>query len=98
MAKAAEHENIVAIKDTSLDLERTHALLAATKHTNILVLQGNESLVLESLSLGAAGMVTALANIVPEWHASLLKSVSAENPKDGADSRTNHQSLADVSV
>jgi 4-hydroxy-tetrahydrodipicolinate synthase len=73
VASAAEHANIVAIKDTSHDVDRINALVAATANLQISILQGNESLILDSLNLGATGMVTALANIAPEWHAELYR-------------------------
>ena len=76
-AKAAEHPNIVAIKDTSPDMQRVQAMLAATSHSKIALLQGNETLIRDSLSLGAAGMVSALANVAPEWHADLYRAAQA---------------------
>jgi dihydrodipicolinate synthase/N-acetylneuraminate lyase len=41
------------------------------------VLQGNETLVKDSLKLGASGMVSALANFAPEWHADLYASMQS---------------------
>jgi dihydrodipicolinate synthase/N-acetylneuraminate lyase len=75
VARVASHPNIVALKETSLDASRVQLLIKATKGTHLTVLQGNESLLLESLSLGAHGMVTALAGVVPEWHVNLLAAV-----------------------
>jgi 4-hydroxy-tetrahydrodipicolinate synthase len=81
VARVAEHANIVAMKDTSPTMERAESLIRATAATNISILQGNESLVLNSLQLGAHGMVTALAGIVPEWHAKLFNAVRDGNPE-----------------
>jgi 4-hydroxy-tetrahydrodipicolinate synthase len=75
VARVAEHQNIVAMKDTSPNLERAEALMRATTSSNISILQGNESLAYTSLQLGAHGMVTALAGVVPEWHAALFDAV-----------------------
>jgi 4-hydroxy-tetrahydrodipicolinate synthase len=79
VARVAEHPNIVAIKDTSPNLERAEALIRATTSSDISVLQGNESLAYTSLQLGAHGMVTALAGVVPEWHAALFDAVHARD-------------------
>ncbi|WP_425395154.1 dihydrodipicolinate synthase family protein [Aeoliella sp.] len=73
IAILAGHPNIVALKDTSGTLARAMRLLQAVEGTDIRVLQGSEHLVLESLSRGAAGMVTALAGVVPDWHAALFQ-------------------------
>jgi dihydrodipicolinate synthase/N-acetylneuraminate lyase len=79
VAEVAAHPNIVAIKDTSPDIERAEALIRATASADISILQGNESLALSSLQLGAHGMVTALAGVVPEWHAALFDAVRAHD-------------------
>ena len=81
VARVAEHANIVAMKDTSPTMERAESLIRETAAADISILQGNESLVLNSLQLGAHGMVTALAGIVPEWHAKLLDMVRSGDPE-----------------
>lgn len=75
VARISEHPNIVAMKDTSPTLERAQALVQATTSSNLSILQGNESLAYASLQSGAHGMVTALAGVVPEWHAALFDAV-----------------------
>jgi 4-hydroxy-tetrahydrodipicolinate synthase len=72
VAALARHANIVAMKDTSGDLERMQAMVEATAGQAFSLLQGSELLIASSLQAGAAGSVTALANIAPEWHAALL--------------------------
>ena len=79
VARVAEHENIVAIKDTNPDIERTAALIEVTAGKDFSVFQGNEVLLLESLTRGAKGMVTAIANFAPESHADLYKTAIAGN-------------------
>jgi dihydrodipicolinate synthase/N-acetylneuraminate lyase len=81
VARLAEHSNIVAIKDTSPNIERAAALIRAAGSADISIMQGNESLALGSLQLGAHGMVTALAGVVPEWHAALLDAVRRGDSK-----------------
>lgn len=72
VARLAAHPNIIACKDTSVDLSRLQQLVAATHDQNFLIYQGSEKLILESLILGAHGCVSALAGIAPEWHAGLI--------------------------
>lgn len=69
-ARLADHPNLVAMKDTARDVARIAALSnAGTGQWN--VYQGSESLILESLKLGATGCVSALANAAPDWHREL---------------------------
>ena len=67
-----EHPNIVAMKDTSTDMERFAELLPVAKETGTALMQGSERLLLESFQRGAAGCVTALAGLAPKWHANLF--------------------------
>lgn len=55
--------NIVAIKDASGSLETVSRLRAETR---LAVLAGDDALTLPSLSLGAVGVVSVAANVVPE--------------------------------
>lgn len=55
--------NIVAIKDASGSLETVSRLRAATR---LAVLAGDDALTLPSLALGAVGVVSVAANVVPE--------------------------------
>ncbi len=71
VARLAEHPNIVAMKDTSVDLDRFRELVAATAGTNLSLLQGSERLIHDSLRLGGAGCVAAMAGVAPEWHVAL---------------------------
>ena len=68
VATLAAHPNIIALKDTSIDIRRMADLLRLTAGMDFKIYQGVETLVLQSLELGAHGSVAALANIIPEWH------------------------------
>jgi len=72
VARLAQHGNVIAIKDSSTDLERMKALVAAVRGTRVSVMQGCENLLCGSLEAGANGCVSALGNIVPDWHVELL--------------------------
>ncbi len=79
IAQLARHGNIVAMKDTSVDMTRLGELLEATAGTGMAIMQGSERLFLASLQAGAAGCVSALATVVPEWHADLCRAITADN-------------------
>jgi 4-hydroxy-tetrahydrodipicolinate synthase len=74
VARLAEHPNLVAIKDTSQNLDRLAQLVAVARPHRLAVMQGCETLIYESLRRGGAGCVVALAGIVPEWLATLWRS------------------------
>jgi 4-hydroxy-tetrahydrodipicolinate synthase len=78
IARVAEHENVVAIKDTSPDIDRAKAVIDATSGKRFSVLQGNERLLCGSLRHGGAGMVTAVAGFAPEAHAALYRAVRSD--------------------
>ena len=64
MARIVEHPNIVAIKESSADLDKIRKLAAVLpQHRPLLV--GAASMFETCLSMGAAGGVLALANILP---------------------------------
>lgn len=57
--------NIVGVKDSSKDLDRTDAFIAALGPDRP-VFVGTDSMVLPALSMGAAGGVAGVANVFPE--------------------------------
>ena len=72
VGRLAEHSNVIAIKDSSTDMERLKALVAVAKDTRLAVMQGCENLLYASLEAGACGCVSALGNVAPEWHVALF--------------------------
>jgi 4-hydroxy-tetrahydrodipicolinate synthase len=79
VVRVAEHQNIVGIKDTSPEIERIRSLLIATAGRPFSVLQGSTKLLMESLTLGANGIVAAMANFAPEIHANLYRAVQSHD-------------------
>ncbi len=73
--RLAQHPNIVAMKDSSAEVSRGIELAQALRDLPLSLFQGREPFILETLVAGAAGCVTALANIVPEWHSGLYDAV-----------------------
>ena len=66
--KLAEHENIAAVKEASGDVSLSAAILAELSDS-LSVYLGNDDLTLPILSLGGAGVISVLSNIMPrEMH------------------------------
>lgn len=79
VARLAEHPNIVGIKDTGETADRVRALVQATHNQNFAIFQGREPFLLESLTDGAHGCVTALAGVSPEIHRMLFDAFHAQH-------------------
>lgn len=67
---AARHDNIVAIKETSLSIERVRKLV---KSTDLAVLCGEDSLIFEYCVAGAVGAISTVANLVPKHVSGILR-------------------------
>lgn len=66
--KLAEHENVAAVKEASGDVSLSAAILAELSDS-LSVYSGNDDLTLPILSLGGAGVISVLSNIMPrEMH------------------------------
>jgi 4-hydroxy-tetrahydrodipicolinate synthase len=66
--RIAEIENVVALKDATLDLERAERLAAAT---DLAILSGDDASTLVMMRCGAAGVISVAANVVPAAMAKL---------------------------
>jgi 4-hydroxy-tetrahydrodipicolinate synthase len=66
VARLASHPAIAGIKDSSRDMEYQQELIAATADAEFAVLTGADTLLVASLTVGAAGSISASANLVPE--------------------------------
>ena len=62
IARLAELENIALVKEATGSLDQASEIIATT---NLTVLSGDDSLTLPLLSVGAQGVVSVVANIVP---------------------------------
>ena len=66
--KLAEHENIAAVKEASGDVSLSATILAELSDS-LSVYSGNDDLTLPILSIGGAGVISVLSNIMPrEMH------------------------------
>jgi len=74
IARLAEHENIVGLKDSRGDLEGLRRWVEITPE-DFEVLVGNGALLLEALDAGAAGGILGVANVVPAECVALVDAV-----------------------
>ncbi|NQT59147.1 MAG: dihydrodipicolinate synthase family protein [Bacteroidetes bacterium] len=82
LLQLAKHPNIIAVKDTDSDVNRSIGKLNALKEAPISFFQGREPFLYDSFSAGAEGCVSALANIAPEAHRQLYDAFQAGNPEE----------------
>lgn len=77
----AGYPNILGMKETGSEIERTFEIQKRTKGRNFIVLQGNEGFGPQSIANGADGMMGAMIGVVPEIYAALWE---ANRRKDQA--------------
>lgn len=65
VAKLAEVENIVGVKDSSGDFTLTAEYIRTTRGKNFSVLLGRDTLIYAGLCYGATGSIAACANVAP---------------------------------
>ena len=87
IARLAELENIAVVKEATGSLDQCSAVLSMT---NLTVLSGDDSLTLPMMSVGAAGVISVAANIVPE---DVKVMVDAAATGDYATAREQHHRL-----
>lgn len=68
------HGNIVAVKDASGGVNRVTELL---DRSDMAVFSGDDSLTLPMMALGAVGVISVIANLVPSWMKDLVDAAAA---------------------
>lgn len=61
----AEHQNIIAMKDASADMEQAKTIVD-NKPDNFLLLSGDDPSALDLIKLGASGVISVIANILSQ--------------------------------
>ncbi|WP_248515263.1 dihydrodipicolinate synthase family protein [Salinarchaeum laminariae] len=87
VASLAGRDDVLAIKDSSGDLDYTLDLVRETPE-DVLVLQGYDTLLLPGLRTGLDGGVNALANVVPEVFETILAEPQSETARRASDAIT----------
>jgi 4-hydroxy-tetrahydrodipicolinate synthase len=72
----AEHPSVIGIKDSSRDMEYQQQVLAATSGADFAVVTGADSLLVASLTMGAAGTIAGSVNLVPELASGIYQAFS----------------------
>lgn len=62
----AEHENVVGYKAASGDLGRISEVIERTREADFSVLSGDDAMTLPTISVGATGTISVVANVEPE--------------------------------
>jgi len=91
VARLAQVPNVVAIKEASGSLDQVSEIVSSC---NLTVLSGDDSLTLPMIAVGAKGVISVIANIVPE---KCKKLVSLALSGDYAGARKVHQELFKLS-
>jgi len=73
----AEHPGIIAIKDSSRDMEYQQQVIMATAGQDFAVLTGTDSLLVASLTIGAVGTIAGSVNLVPELPSGICRAFAA---------------------
>ncbi len=75
----AQHPNIVGVKDSSGDLKRVVLQIHIQEEGDFTLFAGSPNLAYPALIMGAAGSITAFANIAPEMFVSLWNAVQEKD-------------------
>lgn len=75
------HPRIQLLKYNTTERNELDTIIDAVKDNNIILLQGREPAFEISLQSGCDGFVSALGNIVPEWHREILDAYKINNNK-----------------
>jgi len=65
VAELASYPNIVAIKEASGDINQISQVIELTRDEDFSVISGDDNMTLPMMSLGAVGVISVSANIVP---------------------------------
>jgi 4-hydroxy-2-oxoglutarate aldolase len=79
-ARMSEHPNVAGMKDSSGNVDRIGAILAAVPERFQLV-TGASTTIYASMTMGAAGAILALANYLPELCVTLYNAIVARDAK-----------------
>ena len=76
IAKVAELDNIIAIKEANPDLDKVSQIMKKLESvdSDFRVISGNDNLTLPMISLGAKGVISVLANVDPARMSKLVQS------------------------
>lgn len=77
VAKLAEIDNIIGVKDSTGDFTNTEEYLRLTRGTGFHVMLGRDTLILAGLHYGASGAIASCANVAPRVAADIYEKFMA---------------------
>lgn len=83
----SRHENIMAMKEASGDLDQIKAIIDE-KEDNFLLLSGDDGLAYKMIELGAEGVISVIANLLPEQFSEMVNN-SLKGDYDAASRQNN---------
>ena len=83
VARLAEIENIVAVKDSTGDMTNTEEYLRLTRGMDFSVMMGRDTLIYGALCYGASGAIASCANVAPRIAADIYEKYMAGD-REGA--------------
>lgn len=66
VAQLAQHPNIIGIKDATGDLNYTKEVINLTTEQEFYIYSGNDDLIADIMALGGKGVISVLANVLPD--------------------------------
>ncbi|MDF2576820.1 MAG: 4-hydroxy-tetrahydrodipicolinate synthase [Chlamydiales bacterium] len=83
IAKIAQIPNIVALKEANCDIA---AMMDIREQTKIALLSGDDHLLLPALSIGACGIISVTANLIPKIWAQLINNYQQGHIQEAVES------------
>ncbi|MDV0447621.1 4-hydroxy-tetrahydrodipicolinate synthase [Methanosarcinaceae archaeon Ag5] len=84
IADLAKHENIIGIKEATGDMGKASEILHKTKDDDFILLSGDDISTLPLMSIGATGVISVAANIVPQKMCQMVSAFDSGKLKEAA--------------
>ncbi|MFW6335580.1 MAG: 4-hydroxy-tetrahydrodipicolinate synthase [Phycisphaeraceae bacterium] len=66
VARLAEHDAVIAIKEATASMDTASEIAALTAHRDLAILSGDDSLTLPLMAIGGRGVISVLSNLLPD--------------------------------
>lgn len=73
VARLAEHDAVVAIKEATASMDTASEIAALTAHRDLAILSGDDSLTLPLMAIGGRGVISVLSNLLPDRVTAMVK-------------------------
>lgn len=84
IASVCDRVPVAALKQSGADFDYHRELAALGREKGFTLITGADTRIPEAFALGARGVISGLANAVPEWVLGVLRAVQAGNPAAAA--------------